>query len=192
MPLATHSPCCLAEGDGGHGLERGIVQVYTGNGKGKTTAALGLALRAAGQGLRVHIVQFMKGWPYYGELGALQHQSNITLVQFGRAGFVNRENPAPEDVQLAKEALRHCLDVLRQGQYDVVILDEINVALDFHLISLEEVLALFEARPPHVELVLTGRNAHPQVIARADLVTEMVEVKHPYPTGVQGRKGIEY
>jgi len=184
MPLATRSPSC--------GLERGMVQVYTGGGKGKTTAALGLALRAAGQGLRVYIVQFMKGWPYYGELGALQHQPNITLVQFGRAQFVNRQNPAPEDVQQAEEALRHGLDVLRKGQYDVVILDEINVALDFHLVSLEQVLALFEARPPHVELVLTGRNAHPQVIAQADLVTEMVEVKHPYSSGVQGRKGIEY
>jgi len=192
MPLATGSPHHLPESDGSRGLERGIVQVYTGNGKGKTTAALGLALRAAGQGLRVHIVQFMKGWPYYGELGALQHQPNITLVQFGRAGFVNRQNPDPEDVQRAQEALRHSLDVLHDGQYDVVILDEINVALDFHLVSLEQVLGLFEARPPHVELVLTGRNAHPQVIARADLVTEMVEVKHPYSTGVQGRKGIEY
>jgi cob(I)alamin adenosyltransferase len=125
-------------------------------------------------------------------LGALQHQPNITLVQFGRAGFVNRQNPDPEDVERAQEALRHSLDVLHNGQYDVVILDEINVALDFHLVSLEQVLGLFEARPPHVELVLTGRNAHPQVIARADLVTEMVEVKHTYSTGVQGRKGIEY
>ena len=113
-------------------------------------------------------------------------------MQFGRAQFVNRQNPAPEDMQQAQEALRHGLDVLRKGQYDVVILDEINVALDFHLVSLEQVLALFEARPPHVELVLTGRNAHPQVIAQADLVTEMVEVKHPYSSGVQGRKGIEY
>jgi cob(I)alamin adenosyltransferase len=184
MPIAMHGPSA--------GLERGMVQVYTGNGKGKTTAALGLALRAAGQGLHVHIVQFMKGWPYYGELGALKHQPNINLVQFGRAEFVNRENPALEDVQQAEDALRHSLDVLRKGQYDVVILDEINVALDFHLISLEQVLALLEARPPHVELVLTGRNAHPQVIARADLVTEMVELKHPYSSGVQGRRGIEY
>jgi cob(I)alamin adenosyltransferase len=169
-----------------------MVQVYTGGGKGKTTAALGLALRAAGHGLRVYIIQFMKGGPHYGELGALRHQPNITLVQFGRAEFVSRQNPAPEDVQQAEEALRHSLDVLRKGQYDVVILDEINVALDFNLVSLEQVLALFEARPPHVELVLTGRNAHPQVIAQADLVTEMVEVKHPYSTGVKGRKGIEY
>jgi cob(I)alamin adenosyltransferase len=173
-------------------LERGMVQVYTGNGKGKTTAALGLALRAAGHGLRVYVIQFMKGGPYYGELAALRHQPNITLVQFGRAEFVSRQNPDPEDVHQAEEALRHGLDVLRKGQYDVVILDEINVALDFKLIPLEQVLALLEARPPHVELVLTGRGAHPQVLARADLVTEMVEVKHPYSTGIQGRKGIEY
>jgi methylmalonyl-CoA/ethylmalonyl-CoA epimerase len=96
MPLALRSPSC--------GLECGLVQVYTGSGKGKTSAALGLALRAAGQALHVHIVQFMKGWPYYGELGALQHQPNITLVQFGRPGFVNRQDPAPEDVQQAEEA----------------------------------------------------------------------------------------
>lgn len=184
MPLAMRSPFC--------GLERGMVQVYTGGGKGKTTAALGLALRAAGHGLRVCIVQFMKGWPYYGELGALRHQPNITLVQFGRAEFVSRQNPAPEDVQQAEEALLHSLDVLHKGQYDVVILDEINVALDYKLVSLEQVQEIIEARPPHVELVLTGRNAHPQVIARADLVTEMVEVKHPYSTGVKGRRGIEY
>lgn len=173
-------------------LERGIVQVYTGEGKGKTTAALGLAVRAAGHGLRVYIVQFMKGWPYYGELDALCHQPNITLVQFGRADFVNRENPAPEDVQQAQEALRHSLDVLRKGQYDLLILDEINVALDFELVSLEQVLELLEVRPAHVELVLTGRGAHPRVIAQADLVTEMLEIKHPYARGIKGRRGIEY
>jgi len=173
-------------------LQPGLIQVYTGDGKGKTTAALGLALRAAGQGLRVYIVQFMKGWPDYGELTALRHQPNITLVQFGRPDWVNRDNPDPRDVRMAQEAWQHGLDVLSDGRYDVVVLDEINVALDYGLVSLQQVLALLEARPGHVELVLTGRNAHPEVVRRAHLVTEMRAVKHPYDAGIDGRKGIEY
>lgn len=173
-------------------LERGLIQVYTGDGKGKTTAALGLALRAAGHGLRVYIIQFMKGWPHYGELRALANHPYITLVQFGRPSFVNREHPDPEDIRCAQEAYQHSLDLLVNGQYDVVILDEINVALDYGLISLEQVLALLNAKPPHVELVLTGRNADPKVIECADLVTEMREIKHPYRVGIEGRKGIEY
>jgi len=173
-------------------LERGLIQVYTGDGKGKTTAALGLALRAAGQGLRVCIVQFMKGWPDYGELRALSHQSNITLRQFGRASFVDRTSPDPKDVDLAQQGWQHSLDALRCGRYDVVILDEVNVALDYGLISLPQMLELLDARPPEVELVLTGRGAHPQVVQRADLVTEMRAIKHPYDAGIDGRKGIEY
>jgi len=173
-------------------LKQGLIEVYTGDGKGKTTAALGLALRAAGHDMRVYIVQFMKGWPHYGELVALQHQPNITLVQFGRPDFVDRDNPDPQDVRMAQDALQHSLDVLSSGQYDVVILDEINVALDYGLLSLDQVLELLDARPAHVELVLTGRSAHPKIIKRADLVTKMVEVKHPYQAGIIARKGIEY
>jgi len=173
-------------------LKQGLIEVYTGDGKGKTTAALGLALRAAGHDMRVYIVQFMKGWPHYGELVALQHQPNITLVQFGRPDFVDRDNPDPQDVRMAQDALQHSLDVLSSGQYDVVILDEINVALDYGLLSLDQALELLDARPAHVELVLTGRGAHPKVIERADLVTKMVEVKHPYQAGIIARKGIEY
>lgn len=173
-------------------LPQGLIQVYTGDGKGKTTAALGLALRAAGHGLHVYIVQFMKGWPDYGELVALRHQPSITLVQFGRPDFVDRAHPDPRDVQMAQAAWQHGLDVLRDGRYDVVVLDEINVALDYALLSLQQVLALLDAKPGHVELVLTGRNAHPEVIRRADLVTEMCLVKHPYDAGIAGRRGIEY
>jgi len=173
-------------------LEQGLIEVYTGDGKGKTTAALGLALRAAGRGLRVYIVQFMKGRTDYGEVAALQHQPNITLVQFGRPDFVDRDKPDPQDVVMAQEALEHSLDILANGQYDVLILDEINVALDYGLLSLDQVLALLDTKPPHVELVLTGRYAHPQVIERADLVTEMLSIKHPYHNGIGGRKGIEY
>ncbi|MBC7262943.1 MAG: cob(I)yrinic acid a,c-diamide adenosyltransferase [Chloroflexi bacterium] len=173
-------------------LEQGLVQVYTGDGKGKTTAALGLAVRAVGQGLRVYIVQFMKGWPDYGELNALKLLPNVTLVQFGRAEFVSREHPDPKDVQEARAALAHASEVVLAGQYDIVILDEVNVALDFGLIPLSEVLALLDAKPTHVELILTGRNAPPELVDRADLVTEMRSVKHPYDRGIVGRKGIEY
>ncbi|HUT15448.1 MAG TPA: cob(I)yrinic acid a,c-diamide adenosyltransferase [Anaerolineae bacterium] len=173
-------------------LDQGLIQIYTGDGKGKTTAALGLALRAAGHDMQVYIVQFMKGWPHYGERAALRDQPHITLVQFGRPDFVDRENPDPQDVRLAQDALGHALDVIASGEYDVVVLDEINVALDFQLVSLEQVLGLLDAKPRHVELVLTGRSAHPQVVQRADLVTEMREIKHPYAAGIQGRKGIEY
>jgi cob(I)alamin adenosyltransferase len=173
-------------------LDQGLIEVYTGGGKGKTTAALGLALRAAGQGLQVYIVQFMKGWPDYGELTALKRQPNITLVQFGRPDFVDRDNPDPQDVRMAQEALEHSFDIVSSGRYDVVILDEINVALDFGLVSLERVLALLDAKPPYVELVLTGRAAHPEIIERADLVTEMLSTKHPYDKGIDCRKGIEY
>ena len=173
-------------------LDQGLIQVYTGDGKGKTTAALGMALRAAGHGMQVYIVQFMKGWPHYGELVSVRNQPNITLKQFGRPDFVDRDNPDPRDVRMAQEALQHGLDVIASGKYDVIILDEINVALDFGLLSLEQVLGLLDAKLPQTELVLTGRAAHPQVVERADLVTEMREIKHPYQAGIKGRKGIEY
>lgn len=173
-------------------LEQGLIQVYTGDGKGKTTAALGLALRAAGHGLQVYIVQFMKGWPDYGELAALEQQPNITLVQFGRPDFVDRDKPDPQDARMAQEAWQHALDILSNGQYDVVILDEINVALDYGLLSLRQVLALLDAKPQHVELVLTGRAAHQEIVQRADLVTEMLSIKHPYHNGIHARRGIEY
>jgi len=173
-------------------LERGLIQVYTGHGKGKTSAALGLALRAAGHGLRVHIIQFMKGWPHYGELEAVKALPNITIKQFGRPDFVDKNNPDPEDIRLAHEALEEGRRAMLSGEYDIVVLDELNVALDFGLVSLEEVLSLFDRKPPEVELVLTGRRAHPEVVRRADLVTEMLDIKHPYHEGVPARKGIEY
>ena len=173
-------------------LKRGLIQVYTGSGKGKTTAALGLALRAAGHDLQVYIVQFMKGWPHYGELVSVQHLPNVTLRQFGRPDFVNREHPNPEDIRLAHEALDHARQIVASGDYDLVILDEVNVALDYGLIGLDDLLALLDAKPEHVELVLTGRGAHPEIVKLADLVTEMLAIKHPYDAGVPGRKGIEY
>ena len=173
-------------------LERGLIQVYTGPGKGKTTAALGLAFRAAGQDLKVHIIQFMKGWSDYGELVSVEKLPNITLQQFGRPEFVDKDKPDPEDIRQAHLALDHARQIVTGGQHDIVILDEINVAVDFKLIGLADVLGLLDARPEKVELVLTGRRAHPEVVKLADLVTEMLDIKHPYTEGVMGRKGIEY
>jgi cob(I)alamin adenosyltransferase len=173
-------------------LEKGLIQVYTGPGKGKTTAALGLALRAAGQDMKVYIIQFMKGWPHYGELSSIEKLPNITLRQFGRPDFVNRDNPDPVDIEQANQALDHARQTLTSGDYDIVILDEINVALDYNLIGLDKVLALYESKPEKVELVLTGRDAHPEIVKRADLVTEMLDIKHPFDEDVGGRRGIEY
>ena len=171
---------------------KGLVQVYTGDGKGKTTAALGQAMRAAGQGLKVYIVQFMKGWPHYGELETVGQHPNVTMKQFGRPDYVDREHPDPVDVQMAQEALEHSRQMVMSREYDLVILDEVNVALEWKLIQLKDVLSLLVEKPDEVELILTGRHAHPEVIDRADLVTEMREIKHPYHKGVVSRRGIEY
>jgi cob(I)alamin adenosyltransferase len=173
-------------------LERGLIQVYTGEGKGKTTAALGLALRAAGHGLRVEIVQFMKGWPGYGELKAIELLPSVIICPFGRCGWVHPERPEPEDHQRAVEALTYARQVMISAQVDIIVLDEINVALDYGLLALDDVLALLAEKPPQVELVLTGRNAHPKVVEQADLVTEMRKIKHPYDQGTGGRQGIEF
>jgi cob(I)alamin adenosyltransferase len=171
---------------------RGCVQLYTGDGKGKTSAALGLALRALGHGLRVYVVQFMKGNIEYGELEMARRLApQLELRQMGRASFVDRRNPDPVDVQWAERALALSREVIAADAHDVVILDEINVAVDFKLIPVEEVLALLESRPAHMELVLTGRYADPKLIAAADLVTEMKLVKHYYDQGVEARVGIE-
>jgi len=173
-------------------LEQGLVQVYTGNGKGKTSAAFGLALRAIGRGLKVYVIQFIKGGFDYGELYIIDKLPNIKLKAFGKGEFVTEKPPEKKDVELAQEALTLAEDVVGSGKYDIIILDEINVALNLKLINLEEVLALIESKPKHVELVLTGRYAADQVIKAADLVTEMKEIKHPYKKGLQARKGIEY
>lgn len=169
----------------------GLVQVYTGNGKGKTTASLGLAMRAMGHGFKVIMIQFMKGRVNYGELKSAERMG-LKIVQFGRPTFVDRNNPAKEDVEEAQRGLSFAREVISSGEYDMVILDEINVALDFKLISLDDVIRLIDEKPPHVELVLTGRYAPAKLIERADLVSEVMEVKHPYRRGVEMRKGIDY
>ena len=173
-------------------LEKGLVQVYTGNGKGKTSAAFGLALRASGRGLKVYVIQFIKGGFDYGELYVIDRLPNVTLRAFGRGKFITAKAPDKEDVMLAQQALRLAEEVVPSGEYDIVVLDEVNVALNLKLVSIDEVLGLIKSKPSHVELVLTGRNAPEQIIEVADLVTEMREVKHPFNKGFAARKGIEF
>lgn len=173
-------------------LERGLVQVYTGNGKGKSSASFGLALRAVGRGLKVYIVQFIKGGFDYGELYVVDKLPGLTLRAFGRGRFVSEKKPDKVDVDLAGQALETAREAVMKGEADIVVLDEINVALNLGLISVEEVLELIKRKPEHVELVLTGRNAPREIIQAADLVTEMIEIKHPYNAGFKARKGIEY
>ena len=170
----------------------GTVQVYTGDGKGKTTAALGQALRAWGHGRKVLVVQFMKGRINYGELEAAKRLDGFDIVQAGRETFVSKENPDPEDVRLAREGFELLRERVASGAYDLVVADELNVAVDYGLVALEEVLGLIHARPPELELVLTGRNAHPKIIEAADLVSEVLEIKHHYRAGLQAREGVEF
>jgi cob(I)alamin adenosyltransferase len=169
---------------------QGYVQVYTGDGKGKTTAALGLALRAAGAGLKVYFGQFIKSRTY-SEVIALERWSDlITLEQFGRGCFIRGE-PSREDIDVAKRALEAITAALTSGKYDLVVADEAHVAFKCHLFGEEALLDLIDARPADVELVLTGRGAPQAVMDRADLVTEMKAIKHYYTQGVLARKGIE-
>nr|MBN2278733.1 cob(I)yrinic acid a,c-diamide adenosyltransferase [candidate division Zixibacteria bacterium] len=170
--------------------KRGYIQVYTGNGKGKTTAALGLALRAAGAGLKVFIGQFVKGMKY-SEIDALSKFSDlITVRQYGRRCFI-RQEPEEEDIRLARSGLEEVGKIIASGEYKLVILDEANIAVYFRLFPVDDLLKLIDSKPPDIELVITGRYADPRLIERADLVTEMLEIKHYYTGGVEARKGIE-
>ncbi len=169
---------------------KGYVQVYTGNGKGKTTAALGLAIRAAGAGLRVFIAQFIKMGDY-NEIKALKRFSNLIVVeQFGTGHFI-KGRPAPADIEVAKRGLERVISIFSSDRYNVVILEEANVAVELKLFSAQDILDIIAAKPKNVELVITGRYADPGIIDKADLVTEMKEVKHYFRKGVQARAGIE-
>lgn len=173
-------------------LEQGQIQVYTGEGKGKTTCAFGLALRAVGQGLQVFLIQFLKGQDT-GELKAARRLApELTVRGFGRPKLINLKKPAPEDLALAREGLDLARRVIASGEHDLVILDEINVALAYNLLPLGEVLDMLQRRPAGVEVVLTGRAAPPELIEAADLVTEMVPRKHYWEAGIKARRGIEW
>ncbi len=169
---------------------KGYVQVYTGDGKGKTSAALGLALRATGAGIKVFIGQFVKGMKYseLNSLGKLSDQ--ITIKQYGRDCFIEKE-PELEDIKAAKQGLEEIKHVLSSGRYGLVILDEANIATYYRLFSVEDLLEVIEGRHESVEVIITGRKADPQVIERAELVTEMKEIKHYYRNGIEARLGIE-
>ena len=171
-------------------MKKGYVQVYTGDGKGKTTAALGLALRAAGAKLKVYIGQFMKTGTY-SEVRALKRFSDlITIEQYGTGKFV-KGAPAIEDIQAARSGLEKVRGAMESCQYGLIILEEANVAVNFGLLSVEELLNLITDKPEAVEIVITGRGARPEIIRRADLVTEMKNVKHYFDQGVTARTGIE-
>lgn len=172
--------------------EHGLIQIYTGDGKGKTTAALGLALRAAGHGAKIAIVQFMKGSPIYGEICAAARIPEITMIRTGRDKCIFRGDETEEDYAEAARGLKTAGDMLRSGEYDIVILDEINVAVDFGLIKCSDVENILLQKAQGTEAVLTGRNAPKELIELADLVTEMKEVKHPYRRGTEARRGVEY
>ena len=183
----------MADTEGAKRLKQGLVHVYTGDGKGKTTAALGLALRAVGHGLKAYVVQFLKGNIDYGELVAAQtFDGRLVIEQRGRETFVDPRNPDPVDVELARKALARSREVLVSGEWDLVVLDEVCVAVAFGMLRPEDVLDVVEARAGHVEVVLTGRRAHPTFVEAADLVTEMRLVKHYYDRGVEAREGIEF
>jgi len=171
---------------------KGLVEVFTGNGKGKTSAAMGIVLRSVGQGLRAYIAFFMKGNYPYGEQDCLARLPNVTIARFGHEYFVDPNNPKEEEKEEARKALSAARQAMLSGDYDLVVLDEVNVAASWKLVEVEEVIRLVREKPENVELILTGRYADARLIEMADLVTEMVEVRHPYHKGVLGRRGIDY
>jgi cob(I)alamin adenosyltransferase len=171
---------------------RGFIQIYTGNGKGKTTAAIGLAVRAAGAGLKSYIIQFMKDFPYSESKSLIELNQWITIEKVGTDDFVFRkENPPQEEITKAKLALDTAKQKMLSGEYNLIILDEICVAIYFGLFTVEDVLTMLEFKPENVELILTGRYCPQVLIDRADLVTQMDEIKHYYQNGVLSRKGID-
>ena len=171
---------------------QGLVYIFTGDGKGKTSAALGAVLRALGHGLRVYIAFFMKGEYPYGERNILSKLPNVTMASFGSLKFVDPANVKPEEIEQARLALAAGREAMLSGGYDMVVLDEVNIAVAFKLVELDEVIKLIGDKPRNVELILTGRRADTKLVQLADLVTEMLNIKHPYDEGVLARKGIDY
>lgn len=173
----------------------GLVIVYTGNGKGKTTAALGMALRALGHGFKVLMIQYIKGEWFYGELSSsskLEPDFELVAAGKGFVGIIDDDKPREDHVAAAKEALRISKEKIASGKYDIVILDEINYAVNLKLIAVDDVLELIKIKPKHTTLVLTGNYANKKVIESADLVTEMREIKHPYKQGKKAKRGVDF
>ncbi|MDP2731155.1 MAG: cob(I)yrinic acid a,c-diamide adenosyltransferase [Dehalococcoidales bacterium] len=188
--LTDSSP--LTAGSPPKSLERGLVQIFTGDGKGKTSAAVGAVVRALGQGLRVCVVVFMKGNRPSGEWIFLSRIPQVKIARFGLGILTTRSNAKPEEKEQAKQALAAAREAMLSGNYDLVVLDEVNIATGRQLVELDEVVKLIQDKPPGVELILTGRKADSQLIQLADLVTECLKVKHPYDEGIKARRGIEY
>lgn len=170
----------------------GLVIVITGNGKGKTTSAFGQALRAAGHGYKVFIMQFMKGRDYGEYKAARKYLPDITIRRSGLDSFVMRDNPAPVDIELARRGFELVKKAVASGKYNMMILDEINVAVDFKLIPLQELIDLIKSKPPALDLILTGRYAPKEILKLADTVSEVKEIRHHYAAGIKDRAGIEY
>jgi cob(I)alamin adenosyltransferase len=172
--------------------QKGLVQVFTGNGKGKTTAAVGTIVRVVGHNFKACLISFMKGNYAYGEYKTLSQLPNVAIEQFGLRKFTDPAKIKAAEKEQAKAALAAARKAVMSGDYDLVVLDEVNVAVCYNLVGLDKIISLIKDKPLHVELILTGRYADPKILEIADLVTEMVKVKHPFDEGVKARKGIEY
>ena len=172
--------------------KKGLVQVITGDGKGKTTAALGAVVRALGSGMRVCIVVFMKGDYPYSEWVFLSKVPDLKILRFGFRSFTDPANPKPEELEQARQALAAAREAVLSGDYDLVVLDEVNIAAAWKLVDLDEVVRLIRDKPPNVNLILTGRHADARLVQVADLVTECLKIKHPFDEGVLARRGIDY
>lgn len=170
-------------------MDKGYIHVYTGNGKGKTTAALGIAVRGVSAGEKVFFAQFIKGMAY-SELKSQDFMPNFKIQQFGKNCFIYND-PTEEDVKLARNGLESCKEILKSGEYDIVVLDELNIAIYYNLFTVEEVIETIKSRASHVEVIITGRYADDKLIEIADLVTDMKEVKHYYMQGIESRRGID-
>jgi len=175
--------------------EDGLVIVYTGNGKGKTTAALGLAMRAVGYDHKVCMLQFIKGSWHYGEMDSSKKlEPNFELIAIGKGfvGILDDNSPREEHEKYAAEALRICREKINSGNYNVVILDEVNYAINLGLIDVQDIIKLIKEKPSKLDLVLTGRDVKEEIVELADLVTEMKEIKHPFKSGIKAKKGIDF
>jgi len=173
-------------------FEKGLVQIFTGDGRGKTTAALGIVVRALGHGLRVCVVVFMKGDYPYSEWKFLAREPNVKVARYGLRTFIDPANIKPEEIEQAKQALAFTREAMLSGNYDLIVLDEVNLAVAWKLVELDEVVRLIKDKPSNIELILTGRQADAKLVELADQVTECLNIKHPYDKGTLARRGIDY